>query len=920
MPSCNVLVCYNNGMREPLLVLIDGNAIVHRAYHAFLNTKTLTVSKTGEIVSAVFGFAQMLLKTINDVKPTHWAVAFDTSAPTFRHEMYTEYKAHRPKTPDELVNQFGRVKELVAAFNIPAFELAGFEGDDIIGTLSRQASEQGIDSVIVTGDGDSMQLVGPRVKVLYPKPRGSFSETQLYDENAVFERYGVRPENIVDLKGLVGDPSDNIPGVKGIGEKTALKLIEQFGTLEEIYRKIDQVTPPRIQSLLRDQEAIARKSKQLATIMVNAPVHIDLKSCCASSFDRKRVIELFREMGFYSLLTRLPQEEGGKDESPIALEKPPVYTVINTPTALDILVKRLREEKAFAFDVETTGPDAMAVRLVGISIGLGHGEACYIPVGHNGWGGLLQMPMEYCLSRLKPIMEEAGYRRFGHNSKFDITVLAENGIMVHDVVFDTMVAAYLLSEKALSLKPLAFNRLGVEMTDITSLIGEGRKQITLAEVGVEQVCEYACAAVDITLKLAHLFDHELREQSIWPLFADVEMPLIPVMVHMERTGVLVDEALLNKMSRELGARIAELEAGIYKCVGHEFNISSPQQLSAVLFLEMKLTAGKKIKGGGYSTEAAILEELRGVHPVIDLVLDYRQLVKLKSTYLDALPLLINKTTGRVHTNYNQTKTTTGRLSSTDPNLQNIPIRGELGKRIRRAFIVAPGNTLLAGDYSQIDLRALAHLSQDTRLIDAFNHDEDIHAATAAQIFGVEAGQVTPDMRRLAKTVNFGVIYGMSEYGLEQATELSREEAGKFIAAYFEKYSGVKQYLENTKQFAREKGYVQTLLGRRRCIPEINSANRLVREGAERMAINMPVQGTSADIIKVAMVKIYRKMVELGLKSKMLLQVHDELLFEVPDDELAVMSRLVPEIMNTAVKIDVPLKVDLKKGHNWGELE
>ncbi|MDO8579038.1 MAG: DNA polymerase I [Dehalococcoidales bacterium] len=907
-------------MQEPLLVLIDGNAIVHRAYHAFLNTKTLTVSKTGEIVSAVYGFAQMLLKTVNDVKPTHWAIAFDTAAPTFRHEMFAEYKAHRPKTPDELVNQFGRVKELVAAFNIPVFEVEGFEADDVIGTLSRQASEQGVDSVIVTGDADTMQLVGPRVKVLYPKPRGSFSETRLYDEDTVFERYGVKPENITDLKGLVGDPSDNIPGVKGIGEKTAVKLIQQFGTLEEIYVHIEQVTPPRIKTLLRDQEGIARQSKQLATIVMNAPVQLDLDLCCTSSFDRKRVTELFREMEFYSLLARLPETEGGGEETQKAVEIPRAYTIINTPDALDNLVKLLREAKTFAFNVETTGLDAMAVQLVGISISIAPGGAYYIPVGHTGWGGLLQMPLEQVISRIRPIMEEAGYYRVGHNSKFVITVLAENGIVVRDVAFDTMVAAYLLNEKALSLKPLTFNRLGIELTAVNELIGDGRKQITMAEAGVEQVCEYACADVDMTLRLARMFDPELREQGLWSLFADVEMPLIPVLVHMERSGVLLDEALLYTMSQELGTRIRELEADIYKHVGHEFNISSPQQLSAVLFQEMKLTAGKKIKSGGYSTGAAILEELRGVHPVIDLVLDYRQLVKLKSTYLDALPILVKKKTGRVHTNFNQTKTATGRLSSTDPNLQNIPVRGELGKRIRRAFIVAPGNTLLAGDYSQIDLRALAHLSQDPRLLEAFNRDEDIHAATASQIFGVEAGAVTPEMRRLAKTVNFGVIYGMSEYGLEQATELSREEAGKFIEAYFEKYSGVKQYLESTKQFAREKGYVQTLLGRKRRIPEINSANRLVREGAERMAINMPVQGTSADIIKVAMVNIYRKMVKLGLRTKMLLLVHDELLFEVPDDELDLMSRLVPESMNTAVKLSVPLKVDLKKGHNWGELE
>ena len=906
-------------MQKPLLVLFDGNAVVHRAYHAFLNTRTLTVSKTGEIVSAVYGFAQMLLKTVNELKPTHWAIAFDKAVPTFRHEMFAEYKAHRPKTPDELVNQLGRVRQIVEAFHTPIFEVDGYEADDVLGTLSRQAGEPGVDAIIVTGDADIMQLVSPHVRVLYPKPRGPFSNTQLYDEKAVFEKYGVKPEHIVDLKALVGDPSDNIPGVRGIGEKTGVKLVQQFGSIEEIYTHIEQVTPPKLQALLRENEAVARQSKKLATIDVGAPVKLNLDECLLSRYDRNRVTELFRELEFFSLLERLPEStETAPPAARVTEQLPRNYRMVNTDAAFDEMFNRLSAVKSFSVDVETSSLDAISARLVGISVSPAPGEAYYIPVGHSGFGQPEQLALELVINRLKPPLEGAGYTKFAHNSKFDVTVLAEHGVAINNLSFDSMVAAYLLSEKALSLKPLVFNRLGVEMMQITELIGEGSKQVSMSQVAAERASEYACGDADMTFRLVELLEPELREQGLWSLFAEVEMPLIPVLVHMERSGVALDTDLLRQMSQELGRQLLSLELQIYNHVGHQFNINSPQQLGSVLFQEMKLPAGWQ-KRGGYSTGAAILEELRGAHPVIDLVLDYRQLIQLKSTYIDALPGLINSKTGRLHTSFNQTKTATGRLSSSEPNLQNIPVRGELGQRVRQAFIAPPGSYLLSGDYSQIDLRSLAHLSQDPRLLDAFNHDEDIHAVTASQLFAVDACRVTPDMRRLAKTVNFGVIYGMSEYGLEQATDLSREEAARFIAAYFEKYSGVKHYLEATKRFAREKGYVQTILGRRRTIPEINSPNRQVREAAERMAINMPVQGTSADIIKIAMVNLYREMQRRGSKSKMILQVHDELLFEVPKEEFEEMKQLVPGIMSTALELSVPLKVDVKSGQNWGEM-
>jgi len=897
-------------------VLFDGNALVHRAFHAL---PPLTVSKTGEMVGAVYGFALILLKAISELKPTHYAIAFDKKAPTFRHRMFAQYKAQRPPTPDELVNQLGRVRQLVEAFHIPIFELDDYEADDVLGTLSQQASRQGIDSIIVTGDADAMQLVSPKVKVF--TPRRTFGDTVLYDEAAVSQKYGIKPEHIADLKGLKGDPSDNIPGVPGIGEKTAVRLIQQFGTIEEIYAHIDEVTPPKLQALLRENEAIARQSKELATIVTQTPVTLNLDDCQISHYDRHQVAELFRELEFLSLLPKLPEMETPKSPTQVKTKPTPkqAYHIINTTLAFDELLNRLSAAKSFAFDLETTSVNAMLAQLVGISISPAPGEAYYIPVGHVGWGQMEQLPLNQVINGLKPPLEDTTLAKLAHNGKYDMTVLAEYGVNVNNLTFDTMLAAYLLGEKSLGLKALAFSKLGIEMTPISALIGSGAKQLSMSQVEVNQAADYSCADADITGQLAELLSPELHQQGLWQLFSEVEMPLVPVLVSVERNGVALDIELMRQMSHRLGEQLLKLETEIYNSVGHHFNINSPQQLSFILFEELKLPPARKTKGG-YSTGASVLEELRGVHPIIEFILDYRQLAKLKSTYIDALPGLINPKTGRVHTSFNQTRTATGRLSSSEPNLQNIPVRGEAGKEVRQAFIAPHGSRLLAGDYSQIDLRALAHLSQDSNLLNAFHRDEDIHTATAAQLFGVDASQITSDMRRLAKTVNFGVIYGMSDYGLEQATELSREEAAQFITSYFEKYPGVKQYLESTKQQARELGYVQTLLGRKRFIPEINSPNRQVREAAERMAINMPVQGTSADIIKVAMINLYREMDKRQLKSKLLLQVHDELVFEVPQEELETMHQLVPQVMSAALALSVPLKVDIKTGDNWGEME
>jgi DNA polymerase-1 len=896
------------GGEEALLLLFDGNALVHRAFHAL---PPLTQSKTGELVNAVYGFANTLLKVLADFKPTHWAVAFDRPTPTFRHEMFEEYKAQRPATPEELKSQIKRVHELVEAFHIPVFEIDGFEADDILGTLSRQADEQGIETIIVTGDNDMLQAVLPRVKTL--APRRTFTDTILYDEEAVEQKYGIKPERLTDLKALVGDVSDNVPGLPGIGEKTASKLLQQYGSLKGIYDHIEDITPGKLQTTLREYRAQAFRNKELSTIVKDVPIKLDLKSCQVSHYDRDDVAKLFQELEFIKLLPRLPQMEAESHQASAV-----TCQIVNSETALEQLVGELETARDLAIEIETAGGKAMMADLVGIAISPARGKAFYIPLGHLGLNQPQQLPLTQVTAKLKAILENASTGKIAYNGKHAMAVLAGHGVKVRNLNFDPMIAAYLLGEKSLGLKALAFNKLGIEIVTPTGLTGAGKKQSTVSLLEVDQIADSFCANVDIVWSLRESLETELRQQGLWQLFTEVEMALIPVLVAMESNGILLDTGLLREMSLEQGRELLRLEKEIYGSVGHQFNINSPQQLGKVLFGELRLPQSRRTKSG-YSTEASVMEALRGVHPVVEFILEYRQLSKLKSTYVDALPALINHKTGRVHTSLNQTGTATGRLSSSDPNLQNIPVRGEIGNRIRKAIIAPPGAYLLSADYSQIDLRALAHLSQDAGLIASFAQDEDIHAMTASKIFGIPTDEVTPEMRRNAKTVNFGVVYGMSDYGLEQATNLSREEASQFIALYFEKYPGVREYLEATKEQARKLGYVQTVMGRRRLIPEINSSNRMVREAAERMAINAPVQGSSADIIKVAMINLHREMEKRNLRSKMLLQIHDELLFEVPEEELEEMKSLVAELMPRAVALCVPVKIDIKLGRNWGEM-
>ena len=914
------------------LVLIDGHALAYRAFHAL--PEDMKTSQ-GELTNAVYGFTSMLLNVLRDERPTHIAVTFDKGR-TFRHEIYPDYKAHRTKMPDEMRSQMERIRQVVEALGIPIFEQEGYEADDLLGALARQAEEQGVDTLIVTGDMDLLQLVDEHTRVLTSRWR--FSDTVTYDLEGVQRRYGLTPAQLVDFKALVGDKSDNIPGVPGVGEKTAAKLLQQYGSLEGIYEHLSEV-PTRFRKKLEAGRDLAFLSRRLATIVRDAPVQLDLDTCRVRPFDRERVMDLFRELEFRSLVERLPKPECTRptgvphqlslfsEASAAASAAAPTadYQIVADEEALRQLVARLKEASVLTLDTETTHTDPMQAELVGVALTDAPRRGYYIPIAAPP--GDAQLPPEVVLEALAPLLGDPARPKYGHNLKYDLTVLQRAEAEIEGLAFDTMIAEWLINpaSKNLGLKNLAWTRLKQQMTPIADLIGKGKEQITMRQVPVAQVAPYACADVDMTHRLVAVLEAELKEKHLWPLFTEVEMPLVPVLAAMEMAGVRLDVALLEQMSRELAARLGELEARIQEMVGYAFNVNSTQQLSDALFRTLRLpTQGlRRTKSGHFSTAAGVLERLRGKHPVIDLILEQRELAKLKSTYVDALPRLVNPRTGRLHTSYNQTGTVTGRLSSSNPNLQNIPIRTELGREVRRAFIADPGWKLVSADYSQVELRIMAHISGDEGLLGAFARGEDIHASTAAAILGVPLDGVTPEMRRLAKTVNFGLSYGQTAYGLAQTTGLTQAEAEDFIKTYFERFPKVREYIDRTKALATRQGYVETLLGRRRYFPELRPGSRAthnVRQAAERMAINAPIQGTAADIIKIAMIRLHRALRERGLRARMILQVHDELVVEAPEEEVATVAPLMREIMESAFELKAPLKADLKVGRNWEEME
>jgi DNA polymerase-1 len=923
---------------RPTLVLIDGHALAYRAYHAL--PPDLATSR-GELTNAVLGFTSMLLKVWQEEQPDFIAVTFDRGH-TFRHEMYDQYKAHRDKMPDPLVGQMKRIEQVIEALNIPAYSAEEYEADDVLGTLALQAETQGAEVIIVTGDTDTFQLIDAHTHVLIS--RRSFSDTTTYDEEGIQQRYGLRPEQLVDYKALVGDTSDNIPGVRGVGQKTATQLLQQYGTLEAIYDHLAEITSSRFRRALEAGRDSAFLSQRLGRITTEAPVTLDLETCRTGTFDRERVAHLFQELEFRSLMDRLPlAAEQPEQPRPSAEEEVQVqYELVDSPQAMERLAEKLTAAPALAFDVETTSTDAKAAELVGLAVTAQRGEGYYIPLTHKSKPRALtldQIGMEIEEStvvnldwpqvreRLRPIFADQSIAKYAHNGEYDMIVLRRHGLDVANLTFDTMIAEWLMdpASRNLGLKNLSWTRLGVEMTPITQLIGTGRNQTTMDYVPPADAAAYASADVDMTFRLMEILAPELRERALWELFTQVEMPLVPILADMEMTGICVDGDYLKELSKEFEGRLDALQQEIWGRAGETFNINSTQQLSDLLFVRLGMPKymTRQLKSGHYSTAADVLEKLRSHHPIVGLILEYRELTKLRSTYVDALRQLINPSTGRVHTSYNQTGTVTGRLSSANPNLQNIPIRTELGRRIRGAFHAEEGWWLLGADYSQVELRILAHVCRDATLLDAFHRGEDIHSSAAAAVYGVPLEAVTPEMRRVAKTANFAVTYGVTGYGLAQQTDLNQEEAAAFIDTYFARYPGVKDYVEGTKKLAAERGYVETLLGRRRYFPELEVKSRAhaqVRRSAERMAINTPIQGSAADIIKIAMIDLDRELKSGGYHSRMLLQVHDELVLEVPDGELEAMVDLVPQMMSSAYQLDVPLKVDVKVGRNWLEME
>ncbi len=912
----------------PLFLVIDGHAMVHRSFRAISVSRNLTVSTTGEDVTGVYGFASVFMRALNEWQPTHVAVTFDTPAPTFRHERFPEYKAQRPPSPPELRGQFDRVKELMTAFAVPIYELAGFEADDLIGTLCRQAEADGVETIILTGDRDTFQLISPLVRV---DLASSERDRRIVDETELAERYGgLTAQQQPDYKALVGDKSDNIPGVPGVGDKTATSLLTDYGTLEGIYEHIDSITQKRVHNNLASNQEAAFEYRFLTTINCDAPVTLDLDACRFGNYERAEIVSLMTALEFHSIVGRVPSPDapwatatatsdgsGAADGRPTTAPDNTEYRIVATSDDLDAMIAAIRAAGSFAFDTESSSTDPMAADLAGLSFSIYGGTAWYVPVGHTAGE---QLPLEEVMAAVRPLFTDEGLQRCAHNANYDLTLLSNYGIDPYRVIdHDTMIAAHLLGKTRtqLGLKPLALEFLGREMTEITELIGKGRNQKTFNEVDIAAAAPYAAADADCTLLLRQQFEPSLAERDFNGLLADVELPLVPLLVEMQRAGVKLDAGVLHEMSRDLNEQLAQIQGELFADIGHEVNINSPKQLSDLLFGELGLPKTRRTKSG-YSTDANSLETLKGMHPVVDRILDYRQVAKLKSTYVDALPEMVNARTGRIHTSYHQTGAETGRLSSSDPNLQNIPIRTELGRQVRRAFVADSDCQLLSADYSQIELRVLAHMSQDPSLLEAFRRGEDIHAATASQMFNVPINEVDAEQRRIAKVLNFGVIYGLGPFGISQQTGFSREQGREFIDTYLSRYPGINGYLESVKDQTRGTMYAETLLGRRRYLPDIQSTNHNTRAAAERMAINMPIQGTAADIMKIAMINVRARMINEQMRSQMILQVHDELVFEVPDDEMDNMTALVLDEMPAAMDLDVTLKVDVKSGYSWGD--
>lgn len=927
----------------PTFYLIDGHALAYRMYFALTagsSTQRWQTSK-GEPTAGIYGFARELLRILEQEKPEYLAVAFDTGK-TFRDNIFPEYKGTRAKMPDDLRAQIERIRQLVDAFNIPRLEMEGYEADDVLGSVALLANEQGLGVKIITGDRDLLQLVNKRTAVYL----AGDDQNYITDED-VTQKLGVPPAQVVDYKAIVGDKSDNIPGVPGVGEKTAISLLQKFGSLDAIYQNMDQVEN-RWKSKLEAGKASAFMSRDLAQIKTDLKVKLDLEHAKSHDFDPDKIEAFLTELEFRTLiktLNRLTGKEGSSspttatakqsagqlsmfvNEPQVIQVTPPATSIdvkiVDTPEKLNGLVKELSKAKVISFDTETTSTEEMQADIVGISLAINEGEGYYIPVGHLAGNNL---SVEQVVSALHDPLTSPKIPKIAHNAKYDYIVLTRHGLDVSPITFDTMIAEFVVdpSSRNLGLKNLAYARLGEEMTHIEQLIGTGKHQLSMAEIAIESVAAYAAADAETTLRLLPIMQAEVERVHGTKLMAEIEMPLISVLAGMEMTGVLLDLPFFKKLNVELSARMADIEKQVFEAVGKPFNINSTQQLSDVLFNRLRLEPpdkGRKTASGHYSTSGDILDALSGKHPVVDWVIEHRELSKLKSTYVEALPAAVDSKTGRVHTSYSQTGAVTGRLSSSNPNLQNIPIRTEEGRRVRNGFIAAKGNVLLSVDYSQIELRIVAHMAKDEGMLAAFRAGQDIHATTAAAIYNVPLEKVTKDMRRHAKAINFGLIYGMSAFGLTRSTELTLAEAEDFVKAYFTQFPGIKKYLDGIRKQAAQDGYVETLLGRRRYFPALQSKqNVAIKNREEREAINAPIQGTAADIMKIAMLHIPAALKDAKLGAQMLLQVHDELVLEVPKDEVEKTVGVVREIMGSAYGLEIPLETEARSGPNWGEMK
>ncbi|GAB4270668.1 MAG: DNA polymerase I [Deferrisomatales bacterium] len=882
------------------IYLIDGSSYIFRAYHAIPH---LSNSK-GMATNAVLGFTNMLLKVVRDERPDYLVMVFDARGPSFRNELYPEYKANRAAMPEDLAPQIPVIKQVVQAFHVPVLELDGYEADDVIATVADDLAARGFHVTVVTGDKDLLQIVGERVRLLDTMKDKAFGLRE------VDERFGVPPDKVVEVLGLAGDTADNIPGVPGIGEKTARALVQEFGTIENLLANVDKVKGKKRQENLRRYGRQALLSRDLVRLVRDVPVRLSLEEAALKEPDRQALTALFKELEFGRLLQEFSSETRATGEG---------YRAVLDEQALDRLGEELGGAPRVSFDTETTGLDPLRAELVGLSFAVRPHEAWYVPVGHRYPGAPPQLDRERVLERLRPVLEDPGRPKVGQNLKYDALVLRRAGVAVEGVAFDTMVASYLArpAAKSHSLDALAAELLSHKTISYAEVTGTGRGRKGFAEVEVERATVYAAEDADVALRLAEKLEPMLAETGQAELFEQVEMPLVPVLVEMEWRGIRVDPERLRALSAEMAGKLEALEREILEMAGVEFNVGSPKQLGEVLFERLGLPRGRRTKTG-WSTDSEVLTRLAAEHPIAAKVLEFRGLAKLKSTYTDALPGLIHPDTGRIHTSFNQTVTATGRLSSSDPNLQNIPVRTEEGRRIRQAFLPAEGNRLVSADYSQVELRILAHVADEPALKASFARGEDIHRRTASEIFGVCPEQVSDEQRRRAKTINFGILYGMSAYGLAKALGIGRTEAQAYIDSYFARYPGVKRYMEERVAEAREKRFVTTLLGRRCAVPDIHSKNPAVRAYAERNAINYPIQGSAADLIKVAMVRVHRRLRREGLRASLVLQVHDELVLDVPEEEVDAVTGLLRSEMEAAAELDVPLEVDVGVGANWSE--